>query len=173
MMPVMTTCRGDDGGYTAVRLPTTIGLLPISAREKSVVLSLNQAEWLKSSTLLMDTIEPTKRTEQDGQLFQRYIQLAVNQDHRKKRYQTCRCREKTKSACQFLIGLVGGAGCDQQRTDRIEAISGSGLQTAEPIFFESLRQAHKTDGNQQPELRRRKSVMVERLLPVLQYCRQV
>ena len=92
-----------------------------------------------------------ERAEQDGQqVFQQYIQLAVNRD--RKRYR-CRCQEERDQLAGFLIGLVGGAGCDQQRTDQNRGNQQRIADRRTGFLLNLYAERIKTDGNQQPELR--------------------
>ena len=92
-----------------------------------------------------------ERAEQDGQqVFQQYIQLAVNRD--RKRYR-CRCQKERDQLAGFLIGLIGGAGCDQQRTDQNRGNQQRIADRRTGFFLNLYAKRIKTDGNQQPELR--------------------
>lgn len=118
MMPVMTTAIAvmEVTPPSISATATAIGVVTDFGTRESVVLSLRPNQMAEEQHAADGYHRANERAEQDGQqVFQQYIQLAVNRD--RKRYR-CRRQEERDQLAGFLIGLVGGAGCNQQRADQ-------------------------------------------------------
>ena len=119
MMPVMTTAIAvmEVTPPSISATATAIGLLPISAREKASCFRL-QTEQMAEEQHAADGYHRADERAGAGdgqQVFQQYIQLAVNRD---RNALPLPASGRTRSACRIPHRSGRGAGCDQQRTDQ-------------------------------------------------------
>ena len=117
MMPVMTTRNRGDGGYAAEHFGyRDRNRSCYRFRHERKRRAFAQTEQMAEEQHAADGYHRAdERAEQDGQqVFQQYIQLAVNRD--RKRYR-CRRQEERDRLAGFLIGLVGGAGAISSRPE--------------------------------------------------------